>query len=53
MQNDEGEDKIYGQHTPNHFRQRQRPSALYGGNPQVPHAGTAGRIHARQALCGT
>ncbi|MEP3439033.1 MAG: hypothetical protein ABJN75_19970 [Hoeflea sp.] len=33
-----------------HFRRRERSEPLSFRNPQVPDAGTAGRIHAGQAV---
>nr|WP_291158330.1 hypothetical protein [Ensifer sp. SSB1] len=36
-----------------HCRWRRRPQSLSRRNPQVPDAGAAGRVHARQAVPGT
>nr|WP_244495720.1 hypothetical protein [Ensifer sp. Root278] len=35
-----------------HCRWRRRPQSLSRRNPQVSDAGTAGRVHARQAVPG-
>ncbi|MEI8443501.1 hypothetical protein WBQ96_11285 [Mesorhizobium sp. CCNWLY176] len=44
--------RYYGPVTTQYCLRRRRPQPLPGGNPSVPDASAAGRVHARQAVSG-